>query len=662
MAQGLPLEETRQEAIPEQEQLLEVSTNLLAGRLCHFYHTWERLTQNTTILSWIRGYKISFDSKPIQKFLPKQLNLLGEDIKDMAQAMEDLLSKGAVVQCTPCAEQFISNVFMIDKPNGKKRFILNLKQLNNFVHTPHFKLEDHKVVSQIIQGGHYLGHIDLKDAYYLIPIDVNHRKYLRFTYDRKLFEFTCLPFGLSSAPYCYTKLIKPIVSHLRKRGILSVNYLDDFLILGESAQVCSENIRYTINLLKSLGFIINHEKSNLIPSKRIKFLGYIYDSDQLSVELPLDKKKSIQKWATHFLNKRQCKIRRFAKFIGILIAACPAIKYSWLYTKNFERIKCSALRANNMDYNAIMKLPDLIKKDLKWWIQNVNSSRCFLKSQNFKLTMYTDASLTGWGACCDTGRTHGFWSDQEQSLHINILELRAILYGLKCFTSDLRDCNILLRCDNTTAISYINRMGSIKYPALYNLSREIWQWCEERNLWIFASYITSKDNWEADKESRVLKKETEWSLSGSFFQSIVKNLGQPEIDLFASNINTKCRKYFSWVKDPGSIGVDAFTFPWRDLKFYAFPPFLLILRVLQKIIQDKAEGIVVVPLWSAQPWFPLFKKLLVSNIVTLGPSSNMLISPFSKEHPLKKSLILVAARLSGKRFLKKESQKRPSIQ
>lgn len=150
-------------------------------------------------------------------------------------------------------------------------------------------------------------------------------------------------------------------------------------------------------------------------------------------------------------------------------------------------------------------------------------------------------------------------------------------------------------------------MGSNQFPTLGNLSRDIWCWCEFRNIFPFASYISSKANIEADRESRHSGTETEWSLSQAAFDTIKINFGTPEVDLFASYTNNKCGRYVSWIRDPGSYAVDAFTLNWHNINFYAFPPFSIILNMIKKIMQDKAVGVVVVPNWKTQPWYPLPK-------------------------------------------------------
>ena len=187
----------------------------------------------------------------------------------------------------------------------------------------------------------------------------------------------------------------------------------------------------------------------------------------------------------------------------------------------------------------------------------------------------------------------------------------AAFYGLKCFASEHRLCKILLRIDNTTAILYINRMGSVQFPKLSSLCREICERCEMRDIWGNASYIFSKENEEADEQSRILPQETEWWLADWAFAELISEFGNFGIDLFASNINSKCQNFVSWHRDPEAIAIDAFTTSWSDRYFYAFPPFSIILRILPKIQLDKAEGPRSTPCswqWDLHKWSTLNRK------------------------------------------------------
>lgn len=631
-----------------------------AGRLKKFYSKWLTLTDNPIVLGWISGYTLPFIKTPTQSKVPKSINRLNAEDQLISCEISNLLSSGAIEKCNPTPGQFLSPIFLADKPNGGKRFILNLKRLNEFIYAPHFQMEDARTASKLVHRGNYAATLDLKDAYYLLPIQSSHRKYLRFMFKGTLYEFTCLPFGLASAPFVFTKVMKPIINHIRTRGVSCVIYLDDFLILGSTSDTCSRNICFIASLLISLGFIINWQKSVTSPSREFKFLGFIFNSNDMTMELPLVKRQKILDWIKFFKTHSTCKILKFAQFLGLLTSACPAIKYGWLYTKRLEREKFLALIRNSQNYNSIMCISDAIIKEIYWWENHIYTSKNDLRRDHFHLEIFTDASLSGWGAFCQGESTCGRWTIEESNIHINILELKAIYFGLKCFARDLSNCNILIRTDNSTALAYVNKMGSVQHPQLNDLSRTIWKWCESRNLWIFASYISSSENWQADRASRVLHAETEWSLNQHVFDNITQSFGSPDIDLFASLANHKCNRYISWLRDPGSETIDAFTVSWKHLNFYAFPPFSLVLRVLQKIISDEAVGILVVPLWQCQPWYPLFVSLIIGKPIYFGPKSDLLLCPFSqRRHPLSRDLILAAAKLSGKPSKERGSRQKP---
>lgn len=143
------------------------------------------------------------------------------------------------------------------------------------------------------------------------------------------------------------------------------------------------------------------------------------------------------------------------------------------------------------------------------------------------------------------------------------------------------------------------------------------------------------------------------------FNKIVAYFGEPEVDLFASRLNTKCSSYVSWKRDPSAFNVDAFTIDWSSYYFYAFPPFSLILKSLRKIINDGAIGIMVVPYWKSQPWYPLFLSLACQDPVYLSPNEHLLLSPSREPHPRWRTLTLVSCQLSGRPSRNKTSNPKP---
>ena len=93
--------------------------------------------------------------------------------------------------------------------------ILNLKELNKFVAYQHFKMDSLKCVTSLMTQGCYTASVDTRDAYYTVPVALEHQKYLKFTWRDKLYQYTCLTNGLASAPRIFTKLLKPVFKVLR---------------------------------------------------------------------------------------------------------------------------------------------------------------------------------------------------------------------------------------------------------------------------------------------------------------------------------------------------------------------------------------------------------------------------------------------------------------
>ncbi|XP_034945012.1 uncharacterized protein [Chelonus insularis] len=597
----------------------------------------------------IKGNKIPFESTPIQTCPPSEKFWSDQELTNIQSEISELLMKGAIKEVEEIPGQFLSPSFLVLKTDGQQRFILNLKDSNKFINVEHFKLEDLRSACNLLDRDIFMGTIDLKDAYFLIPVWKLHRKFLRFVVQGKLYEFVCLPFGLCTCPLTFTKLLKPVLNYLRLKRFLSVIYLDDFLCLGHSVEECMENLHQTINLLEKLGFIVNFKKSKLNPERRCKYLGFILDSSLMRVELPEEQKLAVQKQIKDLKKKSTIKIREFAKVIGSVVACYSAVEYGLLHCRSFEKAKIRALEKNRGYFDAVMTIPKSALTEWDWWLKTLPNASRKIRNNHYERTVYSDASSFGWGAFCEGESANGLWSLEERNLHINHLELKAALLALKCFAADLRNTDILMMVDNTTTMAYINKMIGVRYSGLHRLACELWNWCEVRKLWVYASYIPSEENVEANRSSTIDNSDAEWELADYAFQNIVKRFGKLEIDLFSSRINIKCETYCPWKRDPEAYAFDAFTISWSDWIFYAFPPFAIITKVIKKIKDDKAESILVVPHWPTQVWFPVSKKLSLGDWIWFEADPNLLNSSCRlRHHPLAARLTLVAARLSAK--------------
>ena len=162
------------------------------------------------------------------------------------------------------ARERIFLIIFFPKKTGDMRPVINLKPMNEFVQAIHFKMENIQMALDFTVRGDYLVTIDLKDAYFSIPIFVPHRKYLRFLWRNTRYEFTCLPFGYSVAPRVFTKVLKPVIAHLRLNGLKIVIFLDEILLVATSVPECLHQLGLLRSLLEELGFVVNEHKSQLV--------------------------------------------------------------------------------------------------------------------------------------------------------------------------------------------------------------------------------------------------------------------------------------------------------------------------------------------------------------------------------------------------------------
>ena len=172
----------------------------------------------------------------------------------------------------------------------------------------------------------------------------------------------------------------------------------------------------------------------------------------------------IQKECRLLLNSTTPTIRHLSRVLGLLESCRPAIWSAPLHYRHLQTLQITALQRWS-NYNALISLTPTAKTDLAWWItalQIQQGSRIIPPSAD--LTISSDASKQGWGACWGTQRTGGCWSERESQDHINILELRAALFALKSFLPSQTNRVVCLKMDNTTAVAYLHNMGGTHCP------------------------------------------------------------------------------------------------------------------------------------------------------------------------------------------------------
>ena len=311
--------------------------------------------------------------------------------------LPEMLNKNIVKVAITQPGQIISSIFLRPKKDGTYRLILNLKKFNESVEYHHFKMDSLTNIIRLMGEGCYMASIDIKDAYLSFAINSHDQKCLCFQWEGQLYQFTCLPNGLSSAPRKFTKLLKVPLSQLHKQGHISLGHLDVFYLQGKSFQQCLENIVDTVILFSRLGVVVHPVKSGFIPSQIITILRFTLNTLNMTVRLTDEKVKSLIQACQTLLDNRSSSIREVARIIGKIVSSFPGTSYGPLYYRYLESDKTSALKHNKGNFDASITLSNPAKAELNWWIGNIANEQNYISRDPPTLQITSDASLSGWG-------------------------------------------------------------------------------------------------------------------------------------------------------------------------------------------------------------------------------------------------------------------------
>ena len=526
---------------------------------------------------------------------------------------------------TPSGDQFLSHIFPVPKKTpGDFRIIFDLTELNTFVRKKHFRMDSLWDIMELIRPGDFFISIDLSDAYYCIAIHILSSPFLTFVFQGIYYQFTCLPQGLTSAPRIFTKVMRVVMSFLRSRSIRIAAWIDDFLISASSSALCKEQAFHSIRTFQELGFVPNMEKSQLTPSQRICHLGLVWDSVAYSVSVPADKIEGVRLKCIKALSSR-VSVRFLSSILGSIEYFRWGFPHAAVHYRRLQRYINWCLDVRHFAYDDVVSASAEARLDLTWWslVGDTLPSRS-LHPFYADVDLFTDASDSGWGAWTSAGlETSGTWSSSEQQSHINVRECLAVLFGLQCFFRAASGIGILVRCDNTTVVAYINKQGGSSHQ-ICDVALDIWDFCIPKAICVKATYLAGKKNVRADSLSRLNHSDHSYELTKDVFRSLTCRLPfSLDVDCFASRLNFKLPRFFSRYSDPLCEDVDAFSCIWRD-NVYLFPPIPIIDRVINKFISDGTDhGVLISPLWPSQPWFSSLLSLLIAPPLLL-PSGSVL--------------------------------------
>ena len=201
-------------------------------------------------------------------------------------------------------------------------------------------------------------------------------------------------------------------------------------------------------------------------------------------------------------------------------------------------------------------------------------------------------------------------------------------------------------------------MDGTRSPQLLKISKSIWNYLLSHQITITAEYLPLRLNVRANWESRNATDSSNRKLHQKVYLKVTELLGTPAVDLFASRLCHQLPQYMAWKPDPNSFVTDVMQQDWNKMFGFAFPPFSLIGRVINKVLRENVEAMILLtPTCQTQSWYTLVLKISIQRPLLLPALPNLLLNPLGEKHLVKtRSLKLAAWKITRKNWESKVFQ------
>jgi hypothetical protein len=527
-----------------------------------------------------------------KKFPPLTVPELLRD-KSLLPLIEEAVHKGAVKRypaSSPCLQ---SRVFAVSKSDGSQRMVIDLTKVNKYLPDLHYKLPSDVSLRTLLTPNAWVAKVDIKDAYFHVPLHKSVSKFLAFSAGGKRFAFCALPFGLNIAPAVFTGMMNYPRRIVAAQGVLSLTYLDDWIIWAPTEAECSSFVQIVVTTLEDVGFIVNEEKSSLTPAQHIEWLGVAWHTPTATCSLPPQFQHKVFQSASLLLSRETYSRRQLESFIGLISFAARVVpdlaqrKHPLLYQLR---------QTDTDDRDRPNPSSPALKQAIRTWRNRSLLSQVApwtLPAPSF--TVWTDASAYGWGAHTISDYVQGVWSPQHAELHVNQLEIMAIRNAI---ATDLvqEGSSVKIVTDSSTACGVLRKKGSATSQPIMQLFSEIADICHQKSLTLTPVHLQGSLNTVADHLSRATLNPEHWELHPLDFERLCQWAGTPDVDLMATAANAKVPRFVSRFNESTATAIDAFSLHWNLWgNIYIFPPVHLLPKVVAKIAASRPRGIVIAP-------------------------------------------------------------------
>ena len=381
--------------------------------------------------------------------------------------------------------------------SGKKRLVINLRHVNKFLCRQKFKYEDLRTALLLFDKGDHLFTFDLKSGYHLVDISPAQWKYLGFAWNKggkkKFFVFTVLPFGLATACYIFTKLLRPLVAHWRGRGFKIVIYLDDGIGIARGGSEAIRVSTYVRETLENSGFVLQPEKCSWNPCTTARWLGFELDLERGTVSVPTEKIIALKAKMAAILESKLVCVRHLASIAGTLISMSLGIGP----VSRFMTRSMYSLIESRQSWYALMELTEGVRNEINFWLNGLQSyeSQPVWHSPSAVRIVYSDASDTGYGGyIVEHGPivAHGQWSQEEAQQSSTFRELKAVRLVRESVADKLMNARVRWFSDNQNVVRILE-VGSRK-PNLQAEALKVFHLSVRYQIRLEPSWIPREEN------------------------------------------------------------------------------------------------------------------------------------------------------------------------
>ena len=529
-----------------------------------------------------------------------------EDASFVESAISELVGNCSVVE-VPFVPHVVNPLSVSIQSSGKKRLILDLRHVNQSIWKQKFKCEDWRVLLSYVNKGDFLFSFDLKSGYHHFDIFPDHQTFLGFSWvfsgAVKYFCFTVLPFGLSSAPYIFTKCLRPLVKFWRFNGVKIVLFLDDRCGKGDSLQSAKGHSLFVQTSLSNAGFVANSTKSLWKPTQLLVWLGLNWNLVSGSISIT-DRHISnfIALLDKFFLSAPYVMARECASIAGHIMSMSPVLgSLTRLKTRFLYKVIDSR---STWDSRFNIGLHNDCLSEIFFWKNNIVSlnSRPIVPYQVPFLLSFSDASNVACGAYLVGTEevSHRMWSSSEVEKSSTWRELKAVQFALTSFKDFVQGKSVKWHSDNQGAVRIVD-IGSPK-AELHSIALDIFDFCRNFNVLFVSQWVPRQLNACADDISNNIDFD-DWYTTQWFFAHLDHIWGPHTLDRFANASNAHLPRFNSRFRVPGTEAVDAFSVSWAADNNWLVPPIHCIIRVIQHLVCS-AFGTSVVPYWPSNAFWP----------------------------------------------------------